>query len=93
MIEITAQIKCMYSTNNPSYRLFVDGDLIIERAWIWNHENTLIEEMIFVDIGPGKHEIQVISSDNPRSTRFRLGTVCINGNPVHVQDNIFEYKK
>jgi hypothetical protein len=92
MIEITAEIRCMYSYNNPSYRLYVDGDLITERSWAWDHEHTLIEEKLYVNIEPGPHEIKVVSHDNPRSSRFRLGTVCVNGKPVHVQEGRFEFK-
>jgi len=93
MIEIRAEIRCMYSYNNPSYRVYVDGDLITERSWVWNHENTLIEEQMWVNIEPGHHEIRVFSADNPRSTRFRIGTVCVNGRPVHVQEGVFEYRQ
>ena len=93
MTEIKAEIRCMYSYNNPVYRIYVDGDFITERSWVWDHEHTLIEEQIWVNIEPGKHEIRVVSADNPRSTRFRIGTVCVNGNPVHVQDCVFEYRQ
>lgn len=93
MTEIKAEIRCMYSHNSPVYRIYVDGDLITERIWIWDHEHTLIEEQIWVNIEPGRHEIKVYSADNPRSSRFRIGTVCVNGNPVHVQEGVFEYRQ
>jgi hypothetical protein len=93
MIEITAEIRCMYSYNNPSYRVYVDGDLITERTWVWNHENTLIEEKIIVEIEPGEHKIEVINVENPKSSRFSLGTVCIEGRPVHVQNGVFYFAK
>ncbi len=47
---------------------------------------------MFVNIQAGEHEIKVVNVDNPRSSRCRLGTVCVNGKPVHVQEGRFELK-
>lgn len=93
MIEITAQIRCLHAFDTPSYRLFVDGDLITERTWIWNHETTMIEEIIFVNIEPGKHQIKVANVNSLQGSRFKVGTVCVNGKPVHVVNGVFEYQQ
>lgn len=93
MIEITAEINCIHSFDRPSYRLYIDNDLITERTWIWDHNHTKIEEHIFVSIEPGIHTVRVEGAYNPRSIRFNIGTICVEGKPVHHQNGVFEYRK
>jgi len=42
-----------------SYRLFVDGELLTERNWIWPTYETYIKENIEVNVGPGEHTVKV----------------------------------
>ena len=46
----------------PYYRLYVDGELLTERAWIWHTYETYIQENMEVDIDSGKHHVQIYLS-------------------------------
>ncbi len=57
-VELVAAIRCMHPDRN-SYRIYVDNDLITERTFIWDKDQTYISEHIFVALLPGPHEIKV----------------------------------
>lgn len=57
-VELVAAIRCI-GTDKNSYRIYVDNDLITERTFIWDKDQTYISEHIFVSLSPGAHEIKV----------------------------------
>jgi len=61
----------------PVYRVYVDGDLLTERTWIWPAYETYIKECIEVDVEPGRHSVRV-ENCSPTST-INFKNLMVNG--------------
>jgi hypothetical protein len=58
--RISIDLYCeLAKSPRSSYRLFVDGELLTERSWIWPTYETYIKENIEVIVSPGKHTVRV----------------------------------
>jgi hypothetical protein len=82
LVALSVDVYCDNTYDKqPYYRLYVDGELLTERAWIWHAYETYIQENMEVDIDSGKHHVQI---DNCGSkTIFDLRNLMINGIPFH----------
>lgn len=92
-VELTIDIRCyslfsagkdLSSSTNPSYRVFVDTDLITERTFIWDKNSTIIREHLFVNLEPGEHHVYVkVAPTHEFSVgRFSVQNVKINKQPA-----------
>lgn len=81
-IEIKLDVHCRYGDElyRPSYRIFVDGDLLAERNFIWAGSRTYIEELLTVNLDHGKHYIKVDKINDPRML-LSVDNVRINEEP------------
>lgn len=43
--------------NYPSYRFYVDNDLITERSWIWINNDRYLNEHVSLDLESGEHTV------------------------------------
>lgn len=57
--QITVDVYAHWGDISPKYRIFVDGDLLTERDFIWNGTQIYIEENIVVALNPGQHTLKV----------------------------------
>jgi len=62
----------------PGYRVYVDGDLITERSFIWSDKDIYIKETAFVNLASGRHYLKLDSIDDP-SRLLYFGNIKING--------------
>ena len=88
-VELTFELRCLDVSKSPVYRIYVDGDLITERTFIW--EGLILKEHIYVMLEVGNHEVkleELHDSDSPQKkicmTRIRIDDVVV-GNA----DNVF----
>lgn len=59
-VELIAAVGALGTDKNSySYRIYVDNDLITERTFIWDKNQTYIAEHIFVQLDKGPHEIKI----------------------------------
>lgn len=61
----------------PTYRVFVDDNLLTERDFVWGAHDTYIRENIVVNLARGRHTLlvkQVGPGDN-----IQLKNVTVNG--------------
>lgn len=56
---ITVDVYAGYSDTPPRYRVFVDGELLTERDFIWAPHEVFIRENIVVNLEPGQHKLLV----------------------------------
>lgn len=64
------------------YRIYIDGELMAERLWIWPNDKMIIENFV-VDIAPGEHHFKfepVVA--NPAQSTFRISKLSDNGFPI-----------
>lgn len=86
--ELTFQVHCYYSGNNPRYRIYVDNDLITERTFAWRSGEQYIEEHVIIDAPVGQHSLRVENVD-PHLGTFTIENVLLDGIPP-AGDTVFE---
>jgi hypothetical protein len=95
-VRITADIYCdrsfkplEFATDaQKSYRVYVDGDLLTERTYIWDNKQSFVQENIVVDIAPGVHEFRIVPA-YPYYNVFSFKNFTVNGEPQHVDNGQF----
>lgn len=92
---INIDLFCFRSDNNPkNYRLYVDGDLITERTYIWinaGHDSKhgkYVKENIWVNLEPGEHEVTVVAIDKSPG-KFYFRNLLIDQIPVEHNNGKF----
>lgn len=88
--QLSIDILCDWVGYAPAYRLFIDGDLITERTYIWDNQSSFVREHVSVDLESGTHCIKL----EPvvvlgMQAMFSIKQVTINNNPVALIDNTF----
>lgn len=88
-VEITVDVWCREGDElyQPAYRIFVDGDLLAERNYLWTDTNLFIREHIYVDIGPGKHYLKVDRIGDVRDS-LMISNIKVNGNPADFEFSV-----
>jgi hypothetical protein len=76
---LSVDVYCTRGEGNPSYRIFVDNEMLTERSWSWPAYEVFIRENIEVDLEPGPHRVEIREcSGDPV---FILRDIMIDGNP------------
>ena len=57
--KLTADVYASWSDEPPRYRVFVDGELMTERDFVWQGHEIYIRENIVVNLEPGQHKLLV----------------------------------
>ena len=78
----------------PSYRIYVDGDLITERSYIWenamlpdNPVGQYVKENIWVNLAAGEHEVTIVPVD-PSFRGFYITNVMLDDQPAQITSAI-----
>lgn len=69
---------------HPTYRVFVDDNLLTERDFVWGAHDTYIREKIVVNLDCGEHTLlvkQVGSGDNIQLKNLTVNGVAVDGFP------------
>ena len=77
---VDVDIWCKYNEAPPTYRVYLDDELLTERTFIWDSKNQYIREHIEVDVEPGYHEVKVINCSGSK-VEFIMNNVMVNGKP------------
>jgi len=76
-VTVTVDVYCTRSEGSPIYRVYVDGDLLTERSWIWPAYETYVKENIEVIVKPGEHHLDIVDCSN--NNVFYLKNITVNG--------------
>ena len=76
---ITVDVYASWGDATPCYRIYVDDNLLTERAFIWNGTNTYIQERIIVNLNPGPHNLKVEQINNSGSIQIK--NITLNDMP------------
>jgi hypothetical protein len=57
--SITADVYASWSSGHPTYRVYVDNDLLTERDFTWPGPEIFIRENIIVNLTPGAHSVKI----------------------------------
>lgn len=55
IVKITADIYSGLESQNSTYRMHVDFDMLTERTFTWDAEKHFITEHLVVNLAPGEH--------------------------------------
>jgi len=79
--ELVFSVHCFYDQPvPPSYRIYVDDDLITERTFSWNPTTDYIEEHVAVNARPGPHTLRV-ENITPKLGTFVVENLRVDGLP------------
>lgn len=87
LVSLTADVYCYNSDAHPSYRIYVDNDMLTERTFHWNSSEIMIKEMIEVDVGPGAHVLTLRPCNG--EDVFDMKDMTVNGAPLAVSGVFF----
>lgn len=77
---IDVDVWCKWSDNPPTYRVYVDNELLTERDFIWEPKRHYIREHIEVYLGPGWHDLRIVDCSEG-AAKFITNDVQVNGKP------------
>ena len=92
-IQLDVEVHCLQprwvADEHSKYRLYLNGELLTERDWIWTQE-TYIQERVIVDIARDTvHSIgvEVIKCNPTYLTQFALKNLKVNGTSCNTNGN------
>lgn len=91
-VRIQAQVYSFYEHNVPTYRIWVDDNLYVEREFWPDPIAHFIEELLIVDVDPGKHTI-TLEKVRPRYREWAWIERVIITKDNNTQDIGLEIKK
>ena len=88
--KININVYCFKKEGvNPAYRLYVDGDLITERTYVWTNANPpavtqgqFVKENVWVNLEPGEHEVKIEAVD-PTFSGFYFSDLMLDDGIVN----------
>jgi hypothetical protein len=72
-------VYCNRSEGEPTYRVYVDDELLTERSWVWPAYEVYVKEHIEVDVEPGAHRLYVRECNC--DAVFEVKNIVVNGEP------------
>lgn len=86
-VSISVDVWCEYTGDSPVYRVYIDGDMLTERTFIWNTAAQYIREHIEVNLSSGVHWL-TIENCSPGNATFRTENMQVNGQHSSPKFNI-----
>jgi hypothetical protein len=80
-------LYCIDPASSPIYRIFIDGDLIVERTYIWNNIHEYLREEIYVNLDFGYHKLSIESLGTRRV--FFTANATLNGRDIVIENGQF----
>ena len=74
---ITADVYAQWGAVSPSYRVYVNNDLLTERDFSWPGHEVFIRENIVVDLEPGVHQLRIEQIGN--NGKIQVKDITVDG--------------
>lgn len=91
--KLSVEVHCLQprwvADEKSNYRIYVDGELLTERTWIWD-KDTYIQEMLIVDVSKSEtHTINIeVVKENPYYlTQLELKNLVIDDTSYSMDPN------
>lgn len=80
--------------SNPCYRVYIDGDLISEKEYIWDNTKELIRERHELRLAEGQHIIEISSVNKEIPVSYFWHDAALDGVAIRLElDGIFHVKQ
>jgi hypothetical protein len=76
---IIADVYARWGDKCPTYRIYVDNNLLTERDFIWQGHEIYIKENIIVNLEPGTHKLEIQQTNSNGSISIK--NVLLDGQP------------
>lgn len=76
-VEVQFDLYCHWSHNAPTYRVYVDDDLITERTFAWQGYKNYIRESFSIAVKHGQHNLR-IENTHPTTAKFTIKRVRVD---------------
>jgi hypothetical protein len=86
--KLTVDVYASWGDVCPRYRVYVDGELLTERDFIWPGSSQYVRENIIVNLPAGPHTLQVEQVNTGGTILTK--NVTLNGAPSSYQFNTNE---
>ena len=83
-VKILLDIHCFWHGKAPSYRIYVNDELFVERTFIW--ANQYLCEMLQIEAPPGQYTVKVVPV-TPCKAKFQSNNFRIEYGPARWIDN------
>jgi hypothetical protein len=83
-VEVQFDLYCHWSHNAPTYRVYVDDDLITERSFVWQGYKNYIRENFAIAVKHGEHSIR-IENISPNTAKFTVKRVRVDERDTDVK--------
>jgi hypothetical protein len=81
-VQVLCDVDCRWEGLAPTYRLYVNNELFVERTWIW--QNEYLEELIQIEAVPGVYEIKY-ELVPPHLAQLSVGNARMQYGPGEIQ--------
>lgn len=88
--QLAVDVLCDWLGYAPSYRLYLDEDLITERTYIWDNTSQYVREHISVILTPGRHNLTVAPVKSQTIASFNTVNFTVDGEPRSLSHGGFE---
>lgn len=90
-VELAIDILCKWGPYSPSYRIYVDDNLLTERTYVWNNEEAYVREHIVVDVTPGEHSLTLEKcGERWIFGEFSMANLTVDDRPAELVNNKFQ---
>lgn len=86
--HLTADVHCHWNDVTPSYRVYVDNDLLTERTFGWPGYQVFVRENMICELEKGLHTIRV-ENCNEHGT-FKIYNLTIEGHGAFIHPNYID---
>lgn len=83
-VRVAADVHCKWEGLDPTYRVYVNDELFVERKWSWEH--AYLEEIMQIEAIPGSYEIRY-ELVPPHLARLKVKNLRIEHGPATVEGN------
>jgi hypothetical protein len=79
---MTIDIYAHWGDKPPVYRVYVDGDLLTERTFIFEGNKNYIKEHMILELDPGEHYVEVVKFGTIIEKNILIEGSTLNGTVV-----------
>lgn len=83
VVDVQFDVYCHWSSTEPSYRVYVNDDLITERTFAWHGFKNYVRENFAIAVKHGQHNIRV-ENLSPESAKFTVKNVRVDNKDTDV---------
>jgi len=70
----------------PTYRIYMDGDLLVERNYLWDNASQYVRERCEVRLPKGEHSVKIVDVDSKNTAQYSLKGCTLDKEPLTISN-------